>query len=79
MYKKSVPRTPHHHAAPGSILAGNIVALIASISIASEPGLPFTEQFVDTDQRDAAITTADWGNIVPGQLGLGSEESELSF
>jgi hypothetical protein len=46
-----------------------------SLAIAASPGIPFTEQFLDTDERDATETTADWGLTTAGLLQLGSQVS----
>lgn len=48
---------------------------IITFAYASDPGLPFTEQFLDSDQRNAALTTADWGITTPGTLQLGTMAS----
>ncbi len=58
------------------LLIGSAAAMaVVSIAIAADPGLPFTEQFLDTNERDAVATTADWGITTPGVLQLASEPS----
>ena len=58
------------------LLIGSVAATaVATIAIAANPGLPFTEQFLDTNERDATVTTADWGITTAGVLQLAAEAS----
>ena len=59
------------------------IALQSSSAFATEPGLPFTEEFIDADLR-AVDTTANWdtndqylklGKRTPKKLGLTAETS----
>jgi hypothetical protein len=65
-----------HRGSITKLLYGTLAATAAvSIAVASDPGLPFTEQFLDVDQRDDTVTTADWGVTSAGVLQLGAENS----
>ena len=58
------------------LLIGSVAATAAAtVTIAADPGLPFTEQFLDTNERDATVTTADWGITTAGVLQLAAEAS----
>ena len=46
--------------------------VVASLAIASDQPLPFTEDFVDQAHKDQALTTADWGVSTLGTLQLGA-------
>lgn len=50
-------------------------AAMVSIVIAAVPGFPFTEDFTDTNLRDATLDTATWDTAAPGTLRLGTAES----
>jgi VCBS repeat-containing protein len=65
-------------AAAGLAVAG-LLATVGAPIYSADPGLPFTEDFVDDSLKDAAGTTADW-NTTLGQLVLpGSGASAASL
>ena len=68
--------TNHAHRFLRRLSASTFAAIaVVSITIAAVPGLPFTEDFVNTNLRDDALTTADWGITTLGTLQLGAQVS----
>ncbi|HEU4620317.1 MAG TPA: FG-GAP-like repeat-containing protein [Gammaproteobacteria bacterium] len=52
----------------GRFGAAGAAAVVAGALYAATAGLPFTETFDDAALKDAAATTADWGETMPGML-----------